>query len=122
MDNMVTYSDGVIALHSCLAKDGVTERSLNELHQLLDGKTMDDSGAILNELVSDVKENSKVQAALEMALQRQSVPATSIAEQPGTRRIKDGKYIITDLNQFKAAQRFHDLADPAIPLVPKYEL
>ncbi|KAJ2156249.1 metalloprotease [Coemansia sp. RSA 552] len=140
--DLESYPENVIALHGCLDSEGVKGIELAELDRFVESASLTDG---INSSLDDLRNlykgkpetdqqnldritdsNSRIGTALEMALQARNVPSSGMDNTTtnfanlGMPRTPEGKWVINNVNMFKATQKLHGLSVPATKLVPKY--
>ncbi|KAJ2848928.1 metalloprotease [Coemansia brasiliensis] len=129
LDELETYPGSIISLSRCLEKDGIAEvRNSDLLHiaQSFSVNDIDSAFAELSKFVSSMQNattgaefslSDRTKAALEMALEAQDIISSSLSKN-ATRLTKqlpltpDNRWIIEDIDTFKATQPFHSQSIP----------
>ncbi|KAJ2501180.1 metalloprotease [Coemansia sp. RSA 1972] len=136
-----TYPNSVISLFGCLHSNGLVEVGIAKLYEFVQHAALSNNVNAslydLTELYSSkhataqtlgriTTDDSRISAALEMALQdiarfmHTSRSLTGNLSTGQMRQTLDDKWIIDNIDSFKAMQKLNDLAEPAIRLIPKY--
>ncbi|KAJ2543039.1 metalloprotease [Coemansia sp. RSA 1853] len=136
-----TYPNSVISLFGCLHSNGLVEVGIAELYEFVQHAALSNnvnaSLSGLAELYSSkhvteqtleriTTDDSRISAAVEMALQdiaRSTHTSRNLAGDFSTKNMRqtlDGKWIIDNIDSFKAMQKLYDLAEPETSLTPKY--
>ncbi|KAJ1727785.1 metalloprotease [Coemansia biformis] len=143
--DLEAYPAATVALLGCLESEGLAGVGLAELDRFVQTTSLAGglapaleelralyTGQLAASTTADLPldriaaDGSRIGTALEMALAaaggaaRPGRSAATNFANIGMRRTPDGKWIIHDVDAFKATQRLHGLAVPAIKLVPKH--
>ncbi|KAJ2826153.1 metalloprotease [Coemansia erecta] len=140
-NELAAYPESVIALFGCLDSEGLIGVGIEELHKFVQHISLSDGINVplsaLAELYSSKQahaqaleripaNNSRIGAALDMALREFAQSTINNASDSSTsghrRQTLDGRWIIDDIDSFKATQKLFDLPNAATSLVPKYDI
>ncbi|KAJ2406471.1 metalloprotease [Coemansia sp. RSA 2526] len=133
--DMTTWPESILALAGCLESEthmpvdlsdlshfintAVRQTSADALASLARQYPMANSTQVLNETASGW---SKIKNALDMAMNPHNQHALQDSETNfayiGMYQTVEGKWVITDVDKFKATQALHGLAVPVIKLIP----